>query len=103
MSRRVLLNCWLVAMWIWLAGHCRQYIWTRRSHSFKGKILHFGAANAAFWKTVKVIEYIPPKRHLWTRRNKLLLFEGTYRVWHLRVHTVRRHRSRQSALEDFQQ
>lgn len=100
MTRRVLLNCWLAAMWIWIAGHCRHYVWVTRSHSFRGKVPHFGNADARRWRSLRVIEYIPPKRELWTPRNKLILFDGEYRVWHLRLVAVRRFKHRNQALED---
>ena len=100
MARRVLLNCWVVAMWIWLAGHCRQYAWVRRSHSFRGMIPHFGIAERSRWRGLRVIEYVPPKSALWSRRNKLLFFDGSYRVWHFRLVSVRRHRSRDKAMSD---
>lgn len=96
-----LANCWLVAMWIWLAGHCRQYAWIRRSHSFGGLIPHFGIAERLGWRYLRVIEYVPPKADLGTRRNLLLLFSGHYRVWHLRVLAVRRWPSRDLAQGDF--
>lgn len=95
-----LANCWLVAMWFWFVGHCRQYAWVRRSHAFHGLIPHFGIAERAGWRTLRIIEYVPPKRALWTRRNCLVLFEGHYRVWHVRVAAVRRWATREQALAD---
>lgn len=50
---------------------------------------------------MRAIEYIPPKRDLWTRRNKLILFDGTYRVWHFRVAAVRRWATKEQALADI--
>jgi len=96
-----LANCWIVAMWIWLAGHCRNYAWIRRSHSFHGLIPHFGTAERAGWRYLRIIEYIPPKRDLWSRRNLLVLFDGHYRVWHVRVTSVRRWATREQALADL--
>jgi len=95
-----LANCWLVAMWLWVAGLCRQYAWVRRSRSFRGAIPHFGIAEARGWRHVRVIEFIPPKNALWTPRNWLLMFEGHYRVTHLRVMSVRRYATREEALAD---
>ncbi len=95
-----LANCWLVAMWIWFASRMRHYAWITRSHSFRGVIPHFGTANVAGWRMFKVIEFVPPKRDLWTRRNWLLVFDGHYRVWHLRVVSVRRWETKEQALAD---
>ena len=89
-------------MWIWAAGMFRHYAWVTRSHSFKGMIPHFGAARPSRWKTLKVVEYIPPKRDLWTPRNKLLLFAGTYRVWHFRISRVTRHATHRAAMKEFE-
>ena len=71
-----------------------------RSHAFHGLIPHFGIAERASWRTLRIIEYVPPKRALWTRRNCLVLFEGHYRVWHVRVAAVRRWATREQALAD---
>lgn len=98
---RVMLNCWLVAMWLWLLGHCRQYAWIRRSHAFRGLIPHFGFAEQCGWRYLRVIEYIPPKRVLWSRRNLLFAFDGCYRVWHFRLQAVRKHPTKAMALNDF--
>ena len=101
MARRALLNCWLVAMWLWLAslGHRRRrYIFTRLSYAFRGKVPHFGAAEAPRWKLLTVVEFIPIKAEFGTRRNWLVLFRGRYRVWRLRVDAVRRFDSRAEAL-----
>jgi len=100
MSRRML-NCWIVALWLWvptLFTPDRRYIWSRKSYSFKGRVPHAGVAQAIGWKSLAVIEYIPPKHDLWTRRNILILFAGKYRVWRLRVEEVRRFDSRAEAL-----
>lgn len=88
-------------MSLWFLGHCRQYVWVRRSHSFFGLIPHFGIAERAGWRYIKIIEYVPPKRDLWTSRNVLVCFEGHYRVWHVRVESVRRLATREQALADF--
>jgi len=100
-GRQAMLNCLIVAMWIWLGGRCRGYIFARRSLHFLGKVLHFGTADAGRWKMIKVIEYIPPKKDLWTRRNILLVFEGTYRVWYLRPVSVRRFLTKEQAVADY--
>lgn len=98
---RVMLNCWLVAMWLWLIGHCRQYAWVRRSHSFGGLIPHFGIAESRGWKMLRVIEYVPPKRKLWSRDNWLIGFRGTYRVYHFRLIGIARHESKEQAMLDL--
>lgn len=96
----VRLNCWIVAMWLWVLGHCKHYAWIRRSYSFKGYLPHFGIAEHGGWKYLRVVEYIPPKKK-WTRKNFLVAFEGSYRVWHFRLVSVRRHASKELAMADF--
>lgn len=100
MSVRLRLNCWVVAMWLWLSGLGRQYIWIRRSHAFGGLIPHFGYAGRAGWRQIKVIEYIPPPKRRWSRDDFVLGFTGSYRVWHFRLLSVRRHTSMAQALAD---
>lgn len=96
-----MLNCWIVALWLWLSslrGTTRRYLWTRKSYSFKGRVLHSGVAQGIGWKSLSIVEYIPPKHDLWSRRNVLILFSGKYRVWRLRVEEVRRFDSKEEAL-----
>lgn len=88
-------------MWIWIAGCCRGYAFIRRSHSFFGYIPHFGTAAPAGWRYLRAIEYVPPKRDLWTRTNVLLLFAGHYRVTHLRVMSIRRWATYEQAMADY--
>lgn len=98
---RLPLNCLIVAGWFWLAslgGKGRRYVWTRRSYSFHGVIPHGGVAEAVAWKTLSVIEYIPNKQDFPSFRNFLVLFQGRYRVWRLRVEEVGRFNTRQEAL-----
>lgn len=96
---RIPLNCWLVAMWIWGASRMRSYAWTRRSLHFHGLVPHFGTAHHAGFRRGAIIEYIPPKRALWSVRNLLVLFDGSYRVWEFRAVRVRRFRSLKEAME----
>jgi len=98
-SRR-LLNCWVVAMYLWLAGCARQYAWVRRSHAFRGTILHFGYAGTTGWRRLTVIEFIPPKGKLWSRDNVVLFFRGRYRVWHFYLTAVSSHNSLAQAMAD---
>lgn len=90
-------------MWFWGVGHFRQYVWVRRSHSFNGWIPHFGWAGPAGLRYLRVIEYVPPKRDLWTPKNWLFMFEGHYRVWHLEVKAVGRWATKEQAMSDFRQ
>lgn len=95
------LNCLIVAAWLWIAalfGRRRRYLWFRRSYAFRGAILHSGIGEASRWRVLTVIEYIPIKSQLGTRNNLLLLFRGRYRVWHLRVESVRRFESGAAAM-----
>lgn len=96
-----MLNCWIVAMWLWLLSHGRRYLWVIRSHSFRGLIPHFGVAERCGWRYLRAIEYIPPKSKLWTSKNVLIAFDGSYRVWHFRVEAVRRFATKEQALMDF--
>lgn len=92
------LNCWLVAMWIWVASRMRALVWTRRSLHFGGLVPHFGTAHRSGWRRGFVVEYIPPKGALWSRRNVLVLFDGRYRVWELRAVRCRSVRTLREAL-----
>ena len=85
-------------MWIWAVGHCRQYAWIRRSHAFRGLVPHFGYAEQGGWRYLKVVEYVPPKRKLWTKDNLLIGFRGTYRVWHFRLVAVERYATKTAAM-----
>ena len=96
-----LANCWIVAMWLWLAGGMRGYAWIRRSFAFRRMLPHFGTGEAIGWRHVRIVEYVPPKSRLWSRENVLVLFRGEYRVWHLRAVSVRRYDSMAAALADI--
>lgn len=87
---RVRLNCLIVALWLWGMSRGRAYLWTRRSLHFKGLLPHAGTTHVLGRRALAVVEYVPPKNDLWTRRNIGVLFEGTYRVWELRPVSVRR-------------
>lgn len=95
---KIPLNCWVVAMWIWLVSHMRAYVWTRRSLSFRGLVPHFGTAHHGGFRRGVVIEYVPPKRELGSMRNMLVLFDGSYRVWEFRAVRVRRFRTLAEAM-----
>lgn len=92
---RPMLNCFLVAVALWIEGGCRQYLWTRRSRSCRGLLPHFGTAQQLPGRRVRIVEYIPPRRDA---LDGGLLFQGEYRVWHLRVTDVRRFTDRAEAL-----
>lgn len=98
---RLPLNCLIVALWLWLAGlggKRRRYGWFRPSYCFRGLVPHSGIAEGVAWRQMTVVEYIPVKAELGTLRNLLVLFHGRYRVWHFRVHSVRRFKDRAAAL-----
>lgn len=92
---RPVLNCLIVAVALWVGGGCRQYLWTRRSRACRGMIPHFGTAQQRPGRNVRVVEYIPPRR---AALDGGILFQGEYRVWHLRVTDVRRFTDRAEAL-----
>ena len=95
LQAKPLLNCFIVAISIWIDGRCQQYLWMRRSRSCQGLLLHFGAAEQLSSKSLRVIEYIPPKS---SGVDSFLLFQGEYRVWHLEVTSVKRFDDKESAL-----
>lgn len=101
MTKRVMLNCWLVAMWLWINAHGRTYIWLRRSHSFYGLIPHFGHAERMGLRKFRSIEYRPPKGRLWSRTDKGLLFFGHYAVMHYEVVAVHRWATKEQAIADI--
>lgn len=98
---RARLNCWVVAMLIWLQYHARSYAWVRRSHSFFGLIPHFGVAERVGFRSFRSIEYRPPKGRLWSLDDFFLCFSGTYLVVHYEVVAVRRWESKEQALADL--
>lgn len=93
---RPMLNCLIVAVALRVDGGCRQYLWTRRSRSCRGMLPHFGTAQQMPGRTVRVVEYIPPRNG---EIDSGLIFQGGYRVWHLRVTDVRRFSDRAAALD----
>ena len=101
MSKRALLNCWIVAMWLWAATHCKQYAWVRRSHAFAGLIPHFGFAERNGWRHLRAIEYVPPKNRRWSKDDFVIGFAGHYRVWHFRVEAVRSWATKEQAMADL--
>ncbi len=92
---RPMLNCLIVAVALWVDSGCRQYLWTRRRRTCRGLIPHFGTAQQRPGRNVRVVEYIPPRR---AALDGGILFQGEYRVWHLRVTDVRRFTDRAEAL-----
>lgn len=92
---RPMRNCLIVAVALWVEGGCRQWLGVRRSRTCRGLIPHFGTAQQRSGRNVRVIEYIPPRR---AALDSGLLFQGEYRVWHLRVTDVRRFTDRAAAL-----
>jgi hypothetical protein len=95
------LNCWLVAMWLWLHGHGRTYIWLRRSHIFLGLIPHFGQSERMGLRAFRSIEYRPPKNKRWSLDDFVLAFAGHYVVTHYRIVAVRRWATKEQALADI--
>lgn len=87
---RLPLNCLIVALWLWFRSRGRAYLWVRRSLHFAGLVPHAGTAHVIGRRGLAVVEYVPPKNDLWTRKNMLVLFDGTYRVWEMRPVAVHR-------------
>ena len=94
------LNCWVVAMWLWLSYHGHTYAWIRRSHAFWGLIPHFGHAERLGFRMFRSIEYRPPKGRRWTTDDFVLAFNGHYLVVHYKVVSVRRWATKEQALAD---
>lgn len=92
---RPMLNCLIVAVALWVDSGFRQYLWARWSRSCSGLILHFGTAQQLPGRYIRIVEYIPSRRDA---LDSGLLFQGEYRVWHLRVTDVRRFTDRAEAL-----
>jgi hypothetical protein len=92
------LNCWIVAMTMWLMTHGRQYAIVRRSHAFHGLIPHFLFGTRAGWKKIVVIEYVPPPKKQRWRTDFVLCFPGSYRVWEFRLTGVHRCATEEQAL-----
>lgn len=92
------LNCWIVAMWFWLAGFGYQYAWVRRSHVFKQLILHFGYTERTGFRTYRSIEYVPPKGMLWSKSDSGICFSGEYIVTYFELKEIKRFQSREEAL-----
>lgn len=90
------LNCIIVALWIWIGGHAKQYIWMRRSLSFYGVIPHMGVTERIGFRRLRTVEYIPPKKL--GINNFMILFRGYWRVWEIEVVSVRRFKTKQEAM-----
>lgn len=101
MSKRALLNCWVVAMWLWLQTFGRQYVWLRRSHAFAGLIPHFGYSERTGLRRFRSIEYRPPKGRRWSPDDFVIAFAGHYVVVHYEVVSVRRWATKEQALADI--
>ena len=100
MARRTMLNCWIVAMWLWLQFHGHGWAGVRRSHSFLGLVPHFGYAERTGFRRYRSIEYIPPKSKLWTADDMALIFSGRYVVVHYEAIAVHTWATKEQALAD---
>lgn len=100
MTARAYLNCWIVAMWLWLSAHGKTYIWLSRAHAFRGLIPHFGHSERLGLRYFRSIEYRPPKNRLWSADDLILIFNGHYVVTHYRIVAVRRWATKEQALAD---
>lgn len=61
--------------------------------------MHAGIAQSINWKTLVVVEAIPVKKELGTRRNMLVLFRCRHRVWRFRLNTVKHFDTLEEAME----
>ena len=101
MTYRARLNCWIVAMWLWLLAHGKTYVWLRRSHIFFGLIPHFGHTERLGLRRFRSIEYRPPKGRRWSKDDFVLAFSGHYIVTHFRIVAVHRWATKEQALADI--
>lgn len=83
---RLPLNCWLVAMWIWLRANGRPWAAVRRSRSLRGAVPHFGVI-APCEDGLYLLEYIPrrPKLEKSGSGDSWPLFHGKYRLARYRL------------------
>lgn len=95
------LNCWLVAMSLWLMSHGKQYVAVRRSHAFRGKIPHFLYAHGVSLRYFRVIEFVPVRDANGRRSRLWFWFPGKFRVVHCEVVAVRCWATEAQALADF--
>ena len=100
MTKRVMLNCWIVAMWLWLLSHGKTYLWMRRSHIFYGMIPHFGHTERLGLRRFRSVEYRPPKGRRWSKDDFVIAFAGQYVVTHFKIVSVRRWATKEQALAD---
>lgn len=84
-----MLNCWIVALWMWGSSRFRTALWIKRSQSFRGLVGHTGTIEQIKGRAFAVIQYIPRKQLLGTRRNLLVVFDGRYRVTVVRAQYTR--------------
>ena len=101
MKLRLYLNCWIAAMWLWLAGYGVQYAWIRRSHVFRGMLPHFGYAERVGLRTFRSFEFRPFKNTRWTSRDFVILFDGFWLVTTYRLVDVRRFLTKEQAMRHF--
>lgn len=100
-SPRLMLNCVIAALWLWLGSKGKQYIWARRSHAFAGVIPHTGYSERVGLRGYRSIEYRPLKNRRWSRSDCVILFDGQWIVSHYKLVAVRRHLTHEMALNDF--
>jgi hypothetical protein len=96
-----MLNCWIAAMWLWIAARGRGWAGVTRSHAFRGLIPHFGYAERVGFRRFRSIEYRPPKGRLWSREDMFVFFRGYYLVTHFQIVSTRRWETKEQALADI--
>lgn len=82
------LNCWIVAMRLWLQEKGVYPVAIRSSHVWRF-IPHFIATLPGRWRHFYAIDFVPPRRVRWTRLDFVMLFRGRYRVVEYRVKSIR--------------
>ena len=79
--KRVKLNCFVVAMWLWAASRGKDWVSVRRSRWFKGLVPHFSTFRGKGRYCLHV-EYVPNRKQGDPKEagDCLAIFPGVYRA-----------------------
>lgn len=100
MAQKVMLNCWIVMLWLWMEASGRSYAWVRRSRDFKGLIPHFGVSERVGFRGFRSIEYRPYKGSRLGKNDWLIAFSGHYVVVHYKIVAIRKWATKEQAVAD---
>lgn len=85
---RDFLNCWIVAMRVWLRDKGVYPVAIRSSHAW-WFVPHFIATFPSRWRHFHAVEFVPPRRVRWSGLDFVVLFRGRYRVVEYRAVTIK--------------